>query len=138
KALAHAGLDQVVPVLVPGEPVVIAVVRGTAIVRRAGDDKVDAPVCQGKCTRVAMPHLDDSVVVKRSLLTLDAESFRWLGRSNDINHERGIPSGPLWCGAVRLLAVPQPSRVQDECTRLSGSSAIGRCGCACTRRRDLL
>ena len=61
-----------------------------------------------------MPHLDESVVVKRSTLTLDAQAFAWLGASNDINHDRGIPFGPLWCEAVRLLAVPQPSPTLDE------------------------
>jgi len=75
---------------------------------------VNTPVRERKCARVAMPDLHKPVVVKRATLTIDLRGLRSLARSNGVSHDGAIPSGPLWCGVPRLVAVPQPSPVLDD------------------------
>jgi hypothetical protein len=82
KALAHAGLNQVMPVLVPREPVVEAVVCNAAVVWRTGYDQINARVRQRKRTRIAMPHLHAGVVVDQARIRIDREAMGWYGSSS--------------------------------------------------------
>ena len=63
------------PVLLPREPVVVAVVRDAAVVGRAGDDEVDTRVRERQRAGVTMPHLHDAVVVEESVPTIGAQAL---------------------------------------------------------------
>jgi len=91
KALAHAGLDQVVPVLAPREPIVVAVIRNAAVIGWTRDDEMHTPVWQWKCARIAVPHLHATVVVNRLTRCINAQAIGRFSSSSDVNHDCGIP-----------------------------------------------
>src|SRR5205814_4472047 len=105
KALAHAGLDQVVPVLAPREPIVVAVVGNAAVIGWTRDDEMHTPVWQWKCARIAVPHLHATVVVNRLTRCINSLAIRRFSSSSDINHVSD--SSRVSYGAKAF--VPRPS-----------------------------